>query len=94
MDYTKAGIIVAIVLLLVILMNLGLYLVFSRKDNNPGTIELLMRAGRKAKNPWSDEDNALKELSELVETLKQDTQTETASRNDPQEESGFNGDHE
>ena len=72
MDYTKAGIIIAIGLVVVVLINIGLYLVFSRKDHTPGTIELMVRAGKRAKNPWSDEDNALEELSELVKTLREE----------------------
>jgi len=70
MDLSKAGLIVALVVLVVILLNVGMYLAFSRKDGQPGTIELLMKAGKRVKNPWVDEDNALEELSEIVKELK------------------------
>jgi len=82
MDLTKAGLIVALVVLVVILLNIGMYLAFSRKDGQPGTIELLMKAGKRVKNPWEDEDNALEELSEIVKELKAQEHTSMGNNED------------
>jgi hypothetical protein len=71
MDITNALVIVGIALVLVILFNVGIYASIKGKDGNkPGTVDLLRNAFNKAKNPWEDEDTALKELSEIVAKLQ------------------------
>ena len=73
MEYTNALVIVGIALVLVILFNVGIYASLKGKNGNkPGTVDLFKNAFDKAKNPWEDEDNALKELSEIVSTLQKD----------------------
>ena len=71
MDYSNALVVVGIALVLVILFNLGIYASLKGKDGNKtGTVDLLRNAFNRAKNPWEDEDKALKELSEIVSKLQ------------------------
>ena len=73
MDYSKAAIVVGIALLLVILFNLAIYSSFGRKrGNQSGTINMLQSAFKTARDPWKDEDNALKELAERVKSFTED----------------------
>jgi hypothetical protein len=41
-----------------------------RRGDEVNTVNMLRKAARRARNPWKDEDDALKELSNLVEKLK------------------------
>lgn len=86
MDLSNAGLIIALVVIVVILLNVGMYLAFSSRDGKPGTIELLMKAGKRAKNPWMNEDNSLKELSEIVEKLKSDGYSSSGDSEDSSNE--------
>ena len=78
MDYTNALVIVGIALVLVILFNIGIYSSLKGKNGKkPGTVDLLRSAFIRAKNPWEEEDVALKELSEIVANLKNETEGKT-----------------
>lgn len=77
MDYSKVAIVVVITLVIVILFNLAIFSSFGRnKGNKPGTVDMLRSAFKTARNPWKDEDTALKELSERVEALKENKEGE------------------
>lgn len=78
MDQSKAFIVLGIALFLVVLFNLGIYASLAdKKGKKPGTVDLLRDAFKKARNPWEDEDNALKELSEIVAKLRNETNGKT-----------------
>jgi hypothetical protein len=78
MDQTKAFIVIGITLFLVVLFNLGIYASLSdKKGKKSNTVDLLRDAFKKARNPWVDEDNALKELSEIVAKLHNETNGKT-----------------
>jgi hypothetical protein len=63
-----------------------LYLSFQRGDEVT-TIDLLRKAARRARNPWQDEDDALRELSDLVSSYKSASQeTENAAEQQNGEE--------
>jgi hypothetical protein len=77
MDFTNALVIVAVALVLVILLNVGIYASFAgKKGKTPGTVGLLKNAFKRARNPWEDEDIALKQLSEIVTNLKRKDNSE------------------
>ncbi len=67
---SKAILAIIIVILLVLGVNGILYLLL-RKGQTNQHLELWQRAVRRASNPWQDEENNLKELSKLVEELKE-----------------------
>jgi hypothetical protein len=69
MDFTRALIIVGLALGLVVVINLGLYLLLTRK-NTFFEIDLFRKAAGRARQPWQSEDDALEELSERVKHLK------------------------
>jgi len=69
MDYSKAAIVVCLTLIIVVGFNILLY-VSATRDKSAGTIELLRRAGQRARDPWKNEDSDLDELSRMVSTLK------------------------
>ncbi len=69
MDLSKAALVILLTLMLVVVINLGIYYSVSRK-NTIGQIELLRRAANRAKNPWQSEDNNLSELSRLVKEIQ------------------------
>ena len=63
---------------LVLLINLLLFAGFRRQSIVKGLfgdIDLYRRAGARARNPWQDEDDHLKELSRLVEDFKKEEGT-------------------
>lgn len=77
MDMTRAGLVVALTLIIVVAVNVVIYYMVAHDRSNKGTagqIELFRRAARRVRDPWQDEDNALKELSQRVEELKHWTQ--------------------
>jgi hypothetical protein len=71
MDPVKAGIVILITLVVIVIMNLAIY-VYARRGRHglPHEIEMLKRAANRARNPWGKEDAMLEELSRLTEALK------------------------
>jgi hypothetical protein len=75
MDTGRAAIVICVTLFLVIGINAAIYVAFVRK-NSVSQIELMRRAAERARDPWRPEDEDLKELSRLVEQLKDDHREE------------------
>jgi hypothetical protein len=50
-----------------------------RRGKEVTTIDLMRKAARRARNPWKDEDDALKELANLVSDLQSDKQEPEAA---------------
>lgn len=69
MDFDRALLIVGLTILVVVLFNIMIYLSLRRGDERT-TIDMFRKAARRARDPWKDEDDALKELSDLVSNLK------------------------
>lgn len=71
MDPVKAGIVILITLVVIVIINLAIY-VYARRGRRglPHEIEMLKRAANRARNPWVKEDAMLEELSRLTEALK------------------------
>lgn len=70
MDYEKALIVVCLTLLIVVGVNAAIY-VLVKGSGTVTQIDLMRRAFGRARRPWSDEDEALKELSQRVASLRQ-----------------------
>ena len=49
----------------------AVYMALRRDRGGVGQVELLQRAAHRARNPWSDEDENLKELSQRVAAYKE-----------------------
>ena len=81
MDLDRALLVVCITVFVVIAFNVGIYLSMRRGDEVT-TISMLREAARRARDPWKDEDDALKELSNLVSGLKD----EVPKKSQPEEE--------
>ena len=71
MDISKAGLVVAVTLIAVVVLNAVIYLAL-RRGKTIQQIELLRRAVKRARHPWETEDENLKELSQRVAQLKQE----------------------
>ena len=69
MDLDRAFLVIILTVGAVILFNVIIYLSV-RRGNEVTTIDLMRKAARRARNPWQDEDDALKELSEIVTGLQ------------------------
>lgn len=69
MDTGRAALVIILTLLIVIGVNALIYLSL-RKRSSIGQIEMMRRAAKRARNPWEDEDNNLRELSRRVAELK------------------------
>jgi hypothetical protein len=69
LDFSRAFLIVAIALVVVILFNVGIYYGYARK-NSRNEFKDMINVVKLARNPWEEEDNNLKELSQRVEDLK------------------------
>jgi hypothetical protein len=69
MDLDRAFLVIVLTVGAVILFNVIIYLSV-RRGNEVTTIDLMRKAARRARNPWQDEDDALKELSEIVSGLQ------------------------
>jgi arginyl-tRNA synthetase len=78
MDIDRAFLVICLTMAAVIALNVMIYLSL-RRGNEVTTIDLMRKAARRARNPWKDEDDALKELANLVSELKSDTQEPTAT---------------
>lgn len=70
MDIQKAALIIAIILIVVIIFNLGIYSLAKKRG---AEINLFTRVYRRAREPWKDENQKLKELSEQVAQFKNQT---------------------
>jgi site-specific DNA-adenine methylase len=68
MDFSKAFVIVGIALVVVILFNVGIYFGYARK-NSRNEFNDMIHVMKNARNPWSEEDANLKELSRRVDSL-------------------------
>jgi hypothetical protein len=69
MDPDRVFLVICLTIVAVIAFNVMIYLSLRRGDE-VNTVNMLRKAARRARNPWKDEDDALKELSNLVEKLK------------------------
>jgi hypothetical protein len=85
MDFDRAFLVVCLTVAAVIAFNVMIYLSL-RRGNEVTTIDLMSKAARRARNPWKDEDDALKELANLVSDLQSDKQAETAENQTNREE--------
>ena len=66
---TDVLIVLILVIALVVVVN-GLLVLAMRRGRTGGWIRLWQQAARRTRNPWGEEDASLKELSDLVEKLK------------------------
>lgn len=69
MDTGRAALVIFLTVFIVIGVNALIYLSL-RKRSSIGQIEMMRRAARRARNPWEDEENDLRELSRRVAELK------------------------
>ena len=67
---TGALLVLGIVVLLVVGVN-GLLILAMRRGGGGASIRLFQKAAKRARNPWITEDEQLKELSDLVDNLKE-----------------------
>ncbi len=70
MESSKVFWVVCLTLFLVVGINAAIFVWVSGK-HTVGQIELLRRATHRARQPWNSEDQALKDLSQAVASLKQ-----------------------
>lgn len=69
MEMDRALLVVCLTVGAVILFNVMIYLSL-RRGKGVTSVDLMRRAARRARNPWQDEDDALRELSEIVSGLR------------------------
>jgi len=72
MDFSRAFVIVAIALVVVILFNVGIYFGYGRK-NSRNEYNDMIKTMKQMRNPWKEEDDNLQELSQRVAALKKDS---------------------
>lgn len=82
MDIDRAFLIICLTVAGVIAFNVMIYLSL-RRGKEVTTIDLMRKAAMRARNPWKDEDDALKELANLVSDLQSDKQEPEAADNQP-----------
>jgi hypothetical protein len=70
MDYEKVLIVVCLTLLIVVGVNAAIYFLI-RGSGTVTQIDLMRRAIGRARKPWLDEEEALKELSQRVASLRE-----------------------
>ena len=78
MDLDRALLVILLTIGGVVLFNIILYL-STRRGNDVTTINMLRKAARRARNPWEDEDSALRELSEIVAGLQKKDEGDKSS---------------
>ena len=68
--------VIVLVILIVVGVNGFLYLMLrGKKTIKLSSFQMLQKATHRTRNPWEDENKALKELADLVEKIKdQDTE--------------------
>jgi hypothetical protein len=71
MDPNRVFLVVCLTIVGVIAFNVMIYLSL-RRGNEVNTVDMFRKAAKRARNPWKDEDVALKELSNLVAGLKKE----------------------
>lgn len=69
----KAVLVVVITLVLVVLLNLAIYYLATRRKFG-GDIELFRQASSQMRAPWEQEDRKLQELSRLVNDARKQEQ--------------------
>ena len=69
MDMDRALLVICLTVGVVILINVMIYLSL-RRGNEVTTVDLFRKAAKRARNPWQDEDDALRELSDIVAGLQ------------------------
>ena len=80
MDMDRALLVICLTVGVVILINVMIYLSL-RRGNEVTTVVLFRKAAERARNPWQDEDDALRELSDIVAGLRLNSE-----QTDPTEE--------
>ncbi len=73
MEIDRAFLVVCLTVAGVIAFNVMIYLSL-RRGQEVTTIDLMRKAAKRARNPWKDEDDALKELANLVSDIQSDKQ--------------------
>jgi hypothetical protein len=74
MDTEKAFVVIGLTLVLVILFNLAIYFSVKRRGKNPtGQIEMFSKVFKRASDPWEEEKERLKELSDIVSGLQRNS---------------------
>ena len=86
MDMDRALLVICLTVGVVILINVMIYLSL-RRGNEVTTVDLFRKAAERARNPWQDEDDALRELSDIVAGLRLNSE-----QTDPTEEQSSDDD--
>jgi hypothetical protein len=73
MDMDRALLVICLTVGVIILINVMIYLSL-RRGNEVTTVDLFRKAAKRARNPWQDEDDALRELSDIVAGLKKNNE--------------------
>jgi hypothetical protein len=73
MDLDRAFLVICLTVAAVVALNVMIFLSL-RRGNEVTTIDLMRKAASRARDPWKDEDDALKELADLVSNLQPDNQ--------------------
>ena len=73
MDMDRASLVICLTVGVVILINVMIYLSL-RRGNEVTTVDLFRKAAKRARNPWQDEDDALRELSDIVAGLQKNNE--------------------
>jgi hypothetical protein len=67
----RASLVICLTVVMVIFINLAIFSLLRRgPGSNINQVEMLRRAARRARQPWQEEDDNLKELSRQVAALK------------------------
>lgn len=89
MDLERAALVICLTLFVVIGINAAIYVSFRRGDG-VRQVDLFRQAFKTARQPWKTEDDALKELSDLVSEIKgrspsspEDRSNSSSSPNNP-----------
>lgn len=80
-DPMKAFLVITITLSLVVLLNLAIYYLATRRKYG-GDIDRLRQASDHLRAPWAQEDRKLQELSRLVEDMKNQEPSKNAEDSD------------
>lgn len=68
----RAGLVICLTVAVVAFINLAIFSLLRRGSGSSlNQVEMLRRAARRARQPWQEEDDNLKELSRQVAALKQ-----------------------
>ena len=70
MDTDRAALVICLTLFIVIGINAAIYVSF-RRGEGVRQVDLFRQAFKTARQPWKSEDDALKELSDLVSDIKE-----------------------